>query len=268
VAADVVKTYRDDWNAYRDKPPDRTDRYRMSLETQCGRWEHALFVRNAELAKAENRKLDALAYYSSAVRTAMSADYARDKVLPDASALWRELGGTPEGWQQWLDHAAVPPPAASPKTEIAKAAAWTKVDRKFPAFRVGDLNGGNRTHDDLKGAVTLVNVWATWCEPCRVELPALQKLHDRLRESGAARVITLNTDVSTGLVGPFVAEHKYTFPVWLAQPVFDELKPMGGIPANWIVDSEGVIRWESIGFSRGKDDEWIKAMLAKLEEVR
>jgi hypothetical protein len=73
--------------------------------------------------------------------------------------------------------------------------------------------------------------------------------------------------VSTGLVGPFVAEQKYTFPVWLAQPLFDELRPMGGIPLNWILDRDGVIRWENIGFQRARDDEWIEAMLAKIQAV-
>jgi thiol-disulfide isomerase/thioredoxin len=269
VMADVVKTGRDDLAAFRDLPPDRNDRYRMSLESQSRLWEFSLFLQNAELAKAENRKQDALAYYASALRTAhrINPNFGRNRILPDASGLWKELGGTSEGWQQWLDQSA--PPIDSPKAEISKAvAAWTKSERPFPAFRVPDLDGRNRTLDDLKGAITFVNVWATWCEPCRAELPALQKLHDRLRESGAARVITLNTDLSTGLVGPFVAEHNYSFPVWLAQPLFDELRPMGGIPVNWIIDRDGVIRWENIGFAGGKHDEWIEAMLARLQEVR
>jgi thiol-disulfide isomerase/thioredoxin len=241
----------------------------MSLETQCRQWEHGFFLRNAELSKAENRKQDALAYYSSALRTAyrMGTDYARNKVLPDASALWKELGGTSEGWQHWLDQTVSSPTANSAKAEVSSEPQWTKIDRPFPAFRAPDLNGLTRTLDDLKGSVTLINVWATWCEPCRAELPVLQKLHERLRESGHARVITLNTDVSTGLVGPFVAEQKYTFPVWLAQPLFDELRPMGGIPLNWVVDRDGLIRWENVGFRRAKDDEWIESMLAKIQEV-
>jgi thiol-disulfide isomerase/thioredoxin len=198
--------------------------YRMSLESQGRYWEQSFFLRNAELGKAENRKQDALAYYASALRTAhrINTDYARNRVLPHAAALWRELGGTQEGWQQWLDQAGLPAPTDAPKPEMPKTPAWTKVDRPFPAFRVPDLDGRNRTLDDLKGTVTFVNVWATWCEPCRAELPALQKLHDRLKESGAARVVTLNMDWSTGLVGPFVAERKFGFPVWLAQPLFDD----------------------------------------------
>jgi hypothetical protein len=43
---------------------------------------------------------------------------------------------------------------------------------------------------------------------------------------------------------------------------------MGGIPLNWIIDRDGAIRWENIGFSRNKDDEWIESMLAKIQEVR
>lgn len=270
AVADVVKTYRDDWAAYRDRPPDRTDRYRSSLEFLYPQSEQGFFLRQAELAKAENRKQDALAYYASALSTThrMNNQSARNRILTDASALWKALGGTAEGWQLWLDNGAPSARAASPAAQNPPTPSWVKIDRPFPAFRVSDLNGRSRTLEDLKGAVTLVNVWATWCEPCRAELPVLQKLHERLRASGAARVITLNTDVSTGLVGPFVAERKHDFPVWLAQPLFDQLKPMGGIPLHWILDRDGIIRWESIGFSRLKEDKWIEAMLAKISEVR
>jgi len=249
---------------------DPADRYRRGLQPALQHWQSRFFLHNAELAKNETRKLDALAFYASALQgpNRPSAGNGANKVLLDASALWKELGGTPEGWQRWLDQATSPRPADPGRIEVVKVRVWAKADHPFPAFRLSDVDGRERTLDDLKGEVTFVNVWATWCEPCRVELPAVQKLHERLRESGAGRVITLNTDVNTGLVRPFVAEHKYGFPVWLAQPVFDALKPMGGIPVNWIVDRDGVIRWENTGFSSGKDDEWIGEMLKKIREVR
>jgi thiol-disulfide isomerase/thioredoxin len=268
VVADAVSTYRDDLAASRKLPVDRTDRYRMALETLWAQAEHGFWLRQAQLAKSEGRKQDALACYGTALRAAsgLSNQFLFNKLLPEAAALWKELGGTAEGWQVWRDATSLPAPTAVGPT--AAAPEWTQVDRPFPAFRLRDRDGRERTLDDLKGTVTLVNVWATWCEPCRAELPLLQRLHDRLRESGGARVITLNTDLSTGLVTPFLTERKYTFPVWMGQALFDQLKPMGGIPLHWIIDREGVIRWESSGFSRGKDDEWVEAMAAKVLSLR
>ncbi len=161
----------------------------------------------------------------------------------------------------------VPPPVLAPQNEVSKAPGWIKADRPFPDFRIFDLEGGNCTLAELKGAVTFVNVWAAWCEPCGADLPALQKLHDRLCEAGTAResshVIRISVPAWWRRLSP---KHRYSFPVGLGQRGFDALKPIGGIPLNCILDRKGVIRWENLGFSGGKDDERVKEMLAKSQE--
>jgi thiol-disulfide isomerase/thioredoxin len=133
----------------------------------------------------------------------------------------------------------------------ATESGWTQMDRPLPDFQISDAEGKTWRLADLKGKVALVNLWATWCGPCRNELPYLQKLFNKVRERKNLVVVTLNTDENPGLILPFLTENKYTFPVL----------PASGYVAkwfrnehsrNWIVDADGVLKMERIGFGTGE----------------
>jgi thiol-disulfide isomerase/thioredoxin len=84
-------------------------------------------------------------------------------------------------------------------------------------FAVTDLQSRHWNLAAWAGKVVYVNVWATWCIPCRAELPNIQKLHDDLRERADRLVITVNIDDDDDLTRKFMREHNYTFPVVSAQ---------------------------------------------------
>jgi thiol-disulfide isomerase/thioredoxin len=109
---------------------------------------------------------------------------------------------------------------------------WTKLDKRPPAFRIMDANGKTWQLSDLKGKVTLVNVWATWCGPCREELPNLQSSSIRVHERKDLAVITLNTDENPGMPRQFLRESNYTFPVLPANEYVSRVVPT--VPSNWI----------------------------------
>jgi thiol-disulfide isomerase/thioredoxin len=188
--------------------------------------------------------------------------------------LWKEINGSEDGFEAWMTNTASAhsaPAAPAPKSPIppvvATQSAWTKMDKPLPDFQISDAEGKTWRLADLKGKVALVNLWATWCGPCRAELPYLQKLFNKVRERKDLVVITLNTDENPGLILPFLTENKYTFPVLPASGYVAKLVPELSIPRNWIVDADGVLKMERIGFGNGEDG-WVDEMVEVMEKAR
>jgi thiol-disulfide isomerase/thioredoxin len=118
-----------------------------------------------------------------------------------------------------------------------------------PEVRFTTLEGAQVGPEDLQGKVVVVNFWATWCPPCRLEIPALQKLYQE-RQSDDVLVIGLSTDnASRATVQAFLAERGVTYPVGMATP--ELRRGFGGIsalPTTFILDREGVIQHRVFGF--------------------
>jgi len=136
--------------------------------------------------------------------------------------------------------------------------------KTMPAFQLVDLEGRKWTQADLAGKTAFINVWATWCPPCRREMPDLQKLWERVRTRPDVVLFTFNVDEAPEVVAPFVAKAGYTFPVLLAHDfVRNELK-VQGIPRNWVVDRSGVWRADEIGFEEADAERWIDDAEARI----
>lgn len=228
----------------------------------------------AELAVKESRTLDALTYYQSALRTALQhaqPETRREEIRTKASALWKSLGGTTEGWQKWLDQAQPSTAATTPTGTFAAGIGgpgWTPMRKDLGNFAFPDQFGKNWTVATLKGKTTFINLWATWCGPCREELPQVQKLHDQLKGREDIAVITLNVDDNIGLVEPFLKENKYTFPVLLAKTYVESIAGMISIPRNWTIDRTPALREEMVGFNPTHADKFVAEMTKKIEELR
>ncbi len=217
----------------------------------------------ARLAALEGRKADALAYYQKGLQAPtvpLRAFQGRtdDKLTGEARALWKQLGGTDAAWAVWSKPAA--------HIQQASGGGWTNPTKTLPSFELADLSGKTWRLTNLKGRSVLINVWATWCGPCQVELPKLEKLYRRIKDRTDVQILTLTIDEDVGLVAPFMKEKGYTFPVLPAYSFVTSLLDLVGIPQNWIVDSNGEWRWT--GAPAVPDDAWENAMLLKLESVR
>jgi peroxiredoxin len=118
-----------------------------------------------------------------------------------------------------------------------------------PDFAFQTLDGARVDRDVLKGQVTIVNFWATWCPPCRVEIPALQDLHEEFAGEGLV-VLGLSTDAGgPGAVTAFLEERGVTYPVAMADAA--TRNAFGGVtalPTTFILDRQGVIRHRVFGF--------------------
>jgi peroxiredoxin len=129
--------------------------------------------------------------------------------------------------------------AAMSKLEAADRA------RQDANFTLQDLQGDSWTLKDLRGKVALVNFWATWCPPCRKEMPDLEALGKRFKDQGL--VILAISDEDAAKVKPFIAEKQFTFPVLLdLGRKVNKLFDVEGIPKTFIYDREGRLAAQAI----------------------
>jgi peroxiredoxin len=130
------------------------------------------------------------------------------------------------------------------------AAAMAKLEandakRQQADFSLTDLDGKSWTLKDLRGKVVLLNFWATWCPPCRKEMPDLEALYLRFKDQGF--VVLAISDEDAAKVTPFLAERNITYPVLLDRGrKVNEQFQIEGIPKNFVFDREGKLVAQSI----------------------
>ena len=132
--------------------------------------------------------------------------------------------------------------------QFAQAMARLEADdrrREHPEFALRDLAGKEWKFSDLRGKVVVVNFWATWCPPCRKEMPDLETLYQRFQSKGL--VVLAISDEEAAKVEPFIKERGVTFPV-LLDPGRKVNKAfiVEGIPHSFVYDREGKLVTQSI----------------------
>ena len=117
--------------------------------------------------------------------------------------------------------------------------------RQHPEFTLRDISGKTWTFQSLRWKVVLVNFWATWCPPCRKEMPDLETLYKRFEAKGF--VVLAISDEEAGKVEPFIRERGVTYPVLLDPGrKVNELFVVEGIPKSFVYDREGKLVAQSI----------------------
>lgn len=110
-------------------------------------------------------------------------------------------------------------------------------------------DGGEMTLADYAGKHVVLNFWATWCAPCRIEMPSLQSLQEDRGEDGVV-VLALSTDVGPETpIRRFVEERGFTFPVGRATNAHrSAFGGIAGIPTTYLIDRSGVVRHRVVGY--------------------
>jgi thiol-disulfide isomerase/thioredoxin len=117
-----------------------------------------------------------------------------------------------------------------------------------PAFTVTDLDGRTITSSDLRGKVVLVNFWATWCPPCRAEIPDLIKLQDKYRNTLVILGISEDEEISPGEVKKFATEQKMNYAVAMSTPELGKIfKGVSALPTTFVIDPDGRMQQRHVG---------------------
>jgi len=140
----------------------------------------------------------------------------------------------------------------------ARLQTGTQIGNLAPDFTLKELGGSDLTLSDLKGKRVFVNFWATWCPPCRAEMPHIQAVYEEKEDDVV--FLAINLGESESKVEAFLEKNGYTFPV-LMDPKGQtaSLYLVRAIPTSYVIDADGIVRGKHIGVLS-------KATLTKLLE--
>ena len=124
------------------------------------------------------------------------------------------------------------------KNRVAFAGNKPALNEMAPEFSLKDLSGKNVRLSDYKGKVVLVNFWASWCPPCKMEIPGIQKVYTAYKDKGFTVIGIATDDVSPS----FIKSMGMSYPVVLADnEVISDYGNISGIPASFLVGKDGRI---------------------------
>lgn len=134
--------------------------------------------------------------------------------------------------------------------ENADESALTKVGDAVPAFELKLMDGTAVTPTSLRGKVTVINFFATWCGPCRAEMPHLEKaVWQKFKDNGKFTMVAVGREHSNEELAAFQKEEKLTFP-FAADPQRQTYSKFAKqfIPRTYVIDAEGKIVFQSVGY--------------------
>ncbi len=129
-----------------------------------------------------------------------------------------------------------------------KAAHKAVIGLDAPDLTLTDSSGKTLKLSDLRGTVVFVNFWATWCQPCREEIPSIEKLYSTLKDNPGFRMVTILYRDDYDKAIAYLKGNKYDFPVWTDSGERGaRAYGVTGVPETYIVDKKGILREKVIG---------------------
>lgn len=175
-------------------------------------------------------------------RDARRQKKARQNNLLLAAALVLILGGL--GTIVWMSLKTAEP---EPTTNSYGAPALAQKGGTVTDFSLGSLAGGSIALSDFAGEVVIMNFWATWCPPCRAEMPGLNRFYEKHRDAGLV-ILAINEEESAETVRPFIQTNNFSFPVLLdIEGRVAQQYSTRSFPTTFIVDRDGVIQHVQTG---------------------
>ena len=154
----------------------------------------------------------------------------------------------------------------TPATDGAAASDKVEIGAPAPGYRTVSLNGDTVSLAAHRGKVVLLNVWATWCHPCRDEIPELQAIHVKYQPRGLELIgVSVDSDGSDDAIRSFMTDFRMTYPVWRDpdERVSSQFLVVG-VPATFLIDRDGVLRWRKTGPIRPNDSSLTAAIEAAI----
>jgi cytochrome c biogenesis protein CcmG, thiol:disulfide interchange protein DsbE len=153
------------------------------------------------------------------------------------------------------------------RPETPPASSRVEVGQPAPAYAATSVTGDSVSLARLRGKVVLMNVWATWCGPCRQEIPELRALHSAYKDKGLEIVgISVDADGSEDAIRAFAHDFKMDYAIWRdPHEVVQTTFKMSGVPATFLIDRQGVLRWKATGVLEPGDTTLTRAIEAALK---
>ena len=127
-----------------------------------------------------------------------------------------------------------------------------------PDFTLHAMGGPNLRLKEQRGRVVMVNFWATWCGPCRQEMPHLNRLYEKYRGAGFV-LLGVNVDEDVAKAADVAAKLGVTFPVLLdTEKAVSKLYDVSTMPSTMIIDRDGKVRYVHRGYLAGYEDNYEK----------
>ena len=135
-----------------------------------------------------------------------------------------------------------------------------------PDFTLRSIDGPNLRLQEQRGRVVLVNFWATWCGPCRQEMPHLNRLYEKYRASGFV-LLGVNVDDDQGKAAGVAAKLGLKFPVLLdTDKKVSQLYDMSAMPATVLIDKDGRVKYLHRGYQSGYEDTYDQQIREMLKQ--
>jgi len=209
----------------------------------------------AKLNQKKGAKDEAIEYYIRALAHSFdtSEKIDRTEVRTKLGQLWTEKNGSEAGLGDRLlkaiDQAAREREAHTAEIETANINAGLTDPLQFKLTKLG---GGTVRLADYKGKVVVLNFWATWCGPCRVEMPLFEQAMAKYKGDPNVVFLAVNTDEDRIVVQPYVSEQKMKLQVVYADYI-DDHWAVASIPTTLILDRTGAISFRQAGFNSQSD---------------
>lgn len=135
-----------------------------------------------------------------------------------------------------------------------------------PDFALKSSTGENLRLSEYRGDVVMINFWATWCGPCRQEMPLLDDLYNRYERVGF-NLLGVNIDDDSGRAMDMIRELGVNFPVLFdSRKEVSKLYDVGAMPVTVIVDREGTVRYVHQGYKPGYEEKYLDQVRTLLRE--
>ena len=130
--------------------------------------------------------------------------------------------------------------------------ARVEVGLEAPSYAARDLKGDSVSLALLRGKPVLLNVWATWCLPCKEEIPYLEKLYAEHAARGLQIIgVSIDARGDEAKIESFASDFRMTYPIWRDPDERVNSRFLAiGVPSTYLIDRDGILRWKHLGTLR------------------